>query len=63
MPTTYDADTLKPVTTTVSKLPVAPSEDELATVTIRADRIPWYAWMGMGLLAGFVLGSALSSRN
>lgn len=62
MPTTYDADTLAPVTTSVQRLPVA-GEAPMAEITVRADRIPWYFWLTAGVFAGWVLANALPGRR
>ena len=53
MPTTYDAATLEPVTTSVARLPTPAGEDAMATVTVTADRIPWYWWLTAGLIVGY----------
>jgi hypothetical protein len=53
MPTTYDAGTLAPVTPSISRISSSPPE-ELAVVTVQADRIPWYWWLTAGAVLGYL---------
>lgn len=52
MPTTYDMNTLQPVQTTVTRLPVA-AEDDMPTVTVQA-RFDWKFWLGLAV-GGYAL--------
>jgi hypothetical protein len=57
MPTVIDAATgrataLEPVKTSVQKLP---TDEDMPVITVQADRIPWYAWLGAGFVVGFVV--------
>lgn len=56
--TTYDMDSLTPVATTVTRLPLAraPAEDDLPTVTVQGH-FDWKFWAGLavGAVALYVL--------
>jgi hypothetical protein len=58
MPTVIDSAT--GTTTTFDALPTVSNADEdLPTVTVQAKRIPWYAWVAVGAVVGFVAGMFL----
>ena len=58
MPTTYDAQTLQPVQTTVQRLPV--QTDDMPVVTVQG-RFDWKFWAGIaaGVLALYIVSQSM----
>lgn len=65
MPTSATIDNasgalLSPVTPTVSRIDTG---EDLPTVSVSADRIPWYWWLLAGFVTGWAVAHAVRGRG